>query len=70
VPGSRRIQGVFCESTTPKDAYNQAVSGGNKIVSKNEYAGADTDGNEMKIMFECIATGGQRPVFTVTQVKY
>jgi hypothetical protein len=58
------------ESITPQDGYNQATSGGNKIVSKNEYYGADADGKNMTIVFEVQCSGGQQPVYTITQVAY
>jgi hypothetical protein len=58
------------ESITAKDGYDHATKGGNKIVSKNEYYGADSDGNDMTIVFEAQCSGGQRPVYTITQVAY
>lgn len=58
------------ESVTAEDGYAKATGGGNKIISKDEFTGTDTDGNDMTIMFQVQCSGGQRPVYTITQTIY
>lgn len=61
-------QSGVVESATAEDGYSIASEGGNEIDSNNQFYGADTDGNEMTIIFEIQCTGGQRPVYTINQV--
>jgi hypothetical protein len=56
------------ESVKAQDGYDKATKGGNEIISKDEFSGADTAGNDMVIKFDIKCSGGQRPVYYITQI--
>ncbi|KAI9170787.1 hypothetical protein HJFPF1_00260 [Paramyrothecium foliicola] len=69
-PVAGKYKSGVVESISAEDGYKKATEGGNKIVSQNEFSGVDTDGNDMNIMFEVQCSGGQKPVYTITQTVY
>ncbi|KAF5568020.1 hypothetical protein FPHYL_2954 [Fusarium phyllophilum] len=66
-PRAGTFKSAVVESLVPREGYDKAKEGGNKIVSKDSITGRDTEGEDMTILFEVECTGGQRPVYTITQ---
>ncbi|MCJ1472145.1 hypothetical protein MMC13_000792 [Lambiella insularis] len=67
-PVAGKCKAATLVSSNPEDGYDRSTSDGSAFTSIEEYTGQDTEGNEIKVRFDCRALAGNQAKFVIEQI--